>query len=260
MLEKIDLNKKMSKQEYSESLPKIEAELGRLQRECKDLGIPVMIVFEGFGASGKGLQIGKLIHSMDPRGFEVHTIKNETEEERMHPFLWRFWIKTPEKGRIAVFDGSWYRKVWVDRFEKRTQEKELKDYFASINAFEQQLSEGGTLIIKLFLDIDQDEQKKRFKKLEKKKETQWRVTQGDKERNVKYDEYDGRYLQYSPQLAGQAAAPCKGRGHLRSIKSAWHNSPFPFLVYTPNLETVLKSRSFFQGQFKIRAVYWCYTR
>lgn len=75
MLEKIDLNKKMSKQEYSESLPKIEAELGRLQRECKDLDIPVMIVFEGFGASGKGLQIGKLIHSMDPRGFEVHTIK-----------------------------------------------------------------------------------------------------------------------------------------------------------------------------------------
>ena len=104
MLEKIDLNKKMSKQEYSESLPKIEAELGRLQRECKDLDIPVMIVFEGFGASGKGLQIGKLIHSMDPRGFEVHTIKNETEEERMHPFLWRFWIKTPEKGKIAVFE------------------------------------------------------------------------------------------------------------------------------------------------------------
>ncbi len=150
MLEKIDLNKKMSKQEYSESLPKIEAELGRLQRECKDLDIPVMIVFEGFGASGKGLQIGKLIHSMDPRGFEVHTIKNETEEERMHPFLWRFWIKTPEKGKIAVFDGSWYRKVWVDRFEKRTREKELKDDFASINAFEQQLSEGGTLIIKRF--------------------------------------------------------------------------------------------------------------
>ena len=148
MLEKIDLNKKMSKQEYSESLPKIEAELGRLQRECKDLDIPVMIVFEGFGASGKGLQIGKLIHSMDPRGFEVHT------------FLWRFWIKTPEKGKIAVFDGSWYRKVWVDRFEKRTREKELKDDFASINAFEQQLSEGGTLIIKLFLDIDQDEQEK----------------------------------------------------------------------------------------------------
>ncbi len=189
MLEKIDLNKTMSKQEYRESLPKLEAELGRLQRECKDLDIPVIVVFEGFGASGKGLQIGKMIHSMDPRGFEVYTIKEETEEERMHPFLWRFWIKTPEKGRIAIFDGSWYRKVWVDRFEKRTHERKLKDYFSSINAFEQQLCEGGTLMIKLFLDIDQSEQKKRFKKLEKKKETQWRVTQGDRERNIRYDEY-----------------------------------------------------------------------
>ena len=162
MLEKIDLNKKMSKQEYSESLPKIEAELGRLQRECKDLDIPVMIVFEGFGASGKGLQIGKLIHSMDPRGFEVHTIKNETEEEWMHPFLWRFWIKTPEKGKIAVFDGSWYRKVWVDRFEKRTREKELKDDFASINAFEQQLSEGTNQKVISFLaaQMEKAEEKK----------------------------------------------------------------------------------------------------
>ena len=107
MLEKIDLNKKMSKQEYSESLPKIEAELGRLQRECKDLDIPVMIVFEGFGASGKGLQIGKLIHSMDPRGFEVHTIKNETEEERMHRFVGGFGsrLRKREKLRFLMEAG-----------------------------------------------------------------------------------------------------------------------------------------------------------
>lgn len=127
MLEKIDLNKKMSKQEYSESLPKIEAELGRLQRECKDLDIPVMIVFEGFGASGKGLQIGKLIHSMDPRGFEVHTIKNETEEERDASVFVEVLDQDSGKGKNCGFDGSWYRKVWVDRFEKRTREKELKD-------------------------------------------------------------------------------------------------------------------------------------
>ena len=148
-----------------------------------------MIVFEGFGASGKGLQIGRLIQSMDPRGFEVHPIKNETEEERMHPFLWRFWTKTPAKGRIAIYDGSWYRRVLIDRFEKRTKNKELADAFHSINSFEEQLAEDGTLIIKLLLDIDKKEQKKRFDKLEKNKETAWRVTQGDKERNVRYDEY-----------------------------------------------------------------------
>ena len=189
MLEKVDLTKKISKEEYKEKMPQLEARLGRLQRECKALGIPIMIVFEGFGASGKGLQIGRLIQSMDPRGFEVHPIKNETEEERMHPFMWRFWTKTPAKGRIAIYDGSWYRRVLIDRFEKRTKNKELADAFHSINSFEEQLSEDGTLIIKLLLDIDKKEQKKRFNKLEKNKETAWRVTQGDKERNVHYDEY-----------------------------------------------------------------------
>ncbi len=189
MLEKVDLTKRVSKEEYKEKMPQLEAKLGRLQRECKALGIPIMIVFEGFGAAGKGLQIGRLIQSMDPRGFEVHPIKNETEEEQMHPFMWRFWTKTPAKGRIVIFDGSWYRRVLIDRFEKRTKNKELADAFHSINSFEEQLADDGTLIIKLFLDIDKKEQKKRFEKLAKNKETAWRVTQGDKERNAHYDEY-----------------------------------------------------------------------
>lgn len=189
MLEKVDLTKKISKEEYKEKMPQLEARIGRLQRECKALGIPVLIVFEGFGAAGKGLQIGHLIQSMDPRGFEVHAIKNETEEERMHPFMWRFWTKTPARGRIAIYDGSWYRRVLIDRFEKRTKNKDLPAAFHSINSFEQQLAEDGNLIIKLFLDIDKKEQKKRFDKLAKNKETAWRVSQGDRERNAHYDEY-----------------------------------------------------------------------
>lgn len=189
MLEKVDLTKKVSKEKYKKEMERLEVKLGRLQRESKALGIPVMIVFEGFGAAGKGLQIGYLIQSMDPRGFEVYPIKNETEEERMHPFMWRFWTKTPARGRIAIFDGSWYRRVLIDRFEKRTKGKDLPAAFHSINSFEQQLAEDGNLIIKLFLDIDKKEQKKRLDKLEKNKETAWRVSQGDRERNVHYDEY-----------------------------------------------------------------------
>ena len=189
MLEKVDLTKKMSKDEYKAKMPQLEVRLGQLQRQCKELKIPVIIVFEGFGASGKGVQIGRLIQSMDPRGFRVYPIKNETEEERMHPFLWRFWTKTPERGRIAIFDGSWYRRVLIDRFEKRTKAKDLPGAFHSINSFEEQLSADGNVIIKLFLDIDKKEQKKRFDKLGKNKETAWRVTQGDLERNARYDEY-----------------------------------------------------------------------
>lgn len=189
MLEKVDLTKKMSKEDYKKKMEELEPQLGRLQRECKALGMPVLIVFEGFGAAGKGVQIGRLIQSMDPRGFQVFPIKNETEEERMHPFMWRFWTKTPERGRISIFDGSWYRKVLIDRFEKRTKSRDIPAAFHSINSFEQQLAEDGNLIIKLFLDIDRKEQKKRFDRLEKNKETAWRVGQGDRERNVRFDEY-----------------------------------------------------------------------
>ncbi|MEJ8733455.1 MULTISPECIES: polyphosphate:AMP phosphotransferase [Mediterraneibacter] len=190
MLEKVDLTKKLSKEEYKAKMPMLETKLSYLQRQCKEMNIPVMIVFEGYDAAGKGLQIGKLIRGMDPRGFEVYTIKRETEEEAMHPFFWRFWRKTPQRGRMAIFDGSWYRKVLIDRFEKRTKERELPSIYYSICSFEKQLTDDGNVLIKLLLDIDKKEQKKRFKKLKKKKETAWRVTQGDIERNVRYSEYE----------------------------------------------------------------------
>lgn len=189
MLEKVDLTKKMTKEEFKEKMPELEHKIGRLQRKCKDLDIPVMVVFEGFGASGKGVQIGRLIQSLDPRGFKVFAIQKETEEERMHPFLWRFWTKTPARGRIGIYDGSWYRKVLIDRFEKRTKEEDLPKVYQSICSFEKQLTDDGTVIVKLFLDISKKEQKKRFKKLLEKKETAWRVSKGDLKRNQKYEAY-----------------------------------------------------------------------
>lgn len=126
---------------------------------------------------------------MDPRGFEVYTVKKETEEEAMHPFFWRFWTKMPAKGRIAIFDGSWYRKVLIDRFEKRTKERELPEAYYSICSFEKQLTDDGNVVIKFLLDIDKKEQKRRLEKLKGNKETAWRVSQGDLERNARYREY-----------------------------------------------------------------------
>lgn len=189
MLEKLDLTKKMTKSEYQEKMPVLEAHLGKLQRECKNLNIPVAIVFEGFGASGKGLQIGELIQSMDPRGFEVHAIKEETIEEKMYPFLWRFWTKTPENGRIAIYDGSWYRKVLIDRFDQTTRKKDIPIAYDTIDSFEKQLTDAGMVLLKLFLVVDQKEQKKRFQKLLSSKETAWRVSKGDLRRNKDYKEY-----------------------------------------------------------------------
>lgn len=189
MLDKLDLTKTLGKTEYKEKMAKLEPKLGKLQRECRKFGIPVMIAFEGYGASGKGVQISELIKALDPRGFEVYAVKNETEEEKMHPFMWRFWTKMPAKGRIAIYDSSWYRKVLIDRFDKKTKKEEIADAYRSICSFEEQLSADGMVIIKIFLAIDKKSQKKRFEKLMSSKETAWRVSEGDLKRNKKFEKY-----------------------------------------------------------------------
>lgn len=189
MLEKLDLTKKLDKKEYKERMEKLAPKLGKLQRACKELGIPVMIAFEGYDAAGKGLQIGELIQALDPRGFEVYAVKKETREEKMHPFLWRFWMKMPARGRIAIYDSSWYRKVLIDRFDKKISDKDVEKAYRSILSFEEQLTADGMVLIKLFLAIDQEEQKKRFDKLLDSRETAWRVTKGDRKRNKNFEKY-----------------------------------------------------------------------
>lgn len=179
MIENIDLNKKISKEEYHKMKEQLEARLASLQREAKEQKVPIIVVFEGFGASGKGYLINKLIHPMDPRGFSVYTTERETEEERLHPFLWRFWTKTPAKGRIAVFDTSWYRKVLVERGEKRISDEQAELAFEEIKNFERQLVDDGTVIIKIFLHISKKEQGKRFDSLLASKDTAWKVTKED---------------------------------------------------------------------------------
>ena len=189
MLEKVDLQKKLEKEEYRKRMDELAPRLGRLQRECQKWKIPVMIAFEGYGAAGKGVQIAELIQALDPRGFQVYPVKNETEEEKMHPFLWRFWTKMPAKGRIAIYDSSWYRKVLVDRFDGKTTDKETEQAYRSICSFEEQLTADGMVLIKIFLAIDKKEQKKRLEKLLDSKETAWRVSKGDLERNQHFKRY-----------------------------------------------------------------------
>ncbi|MBQ8638096.1 MAG: polyphosphate:AMP phosphotransferase [Lachnospiraceae bacterium] len=189
MLEQIDLSKKISQQEFKKNIEPLANQLASLQRECRSRNIPVMIIFEGFSTSGKGTLINQLIEPLDPRGFSVYAINSESEEEKRRPFLWRFWTKTPENGRIAIFDRSWYRRVLVDRFEQTTPESQISDAYQEIVNFEQQLTDGGTVIIKFFLVITKKEQKKRMEKLLESKQTAWRVTDSDKKRQKHFKEY-----------------------------------------------------------------------
>lgn len=189
MLEKIDLNKVIDKEAAKAAIDGMGAKLARLQRECKAAQIPVIIVFEGIGAAGKGVQINKLISHLDPRGFHVHSVKGTSEDEVMRPFLWRYWCKTPEYGRMAIFDRSWYTRVLGERYDNKLTKEEITDAFDDIRFFEKQLTDDGTVIIKLYLYISKKEQKKRYDRLLNNKETAWRVSEEDLKRNKHYNDY-----------------------------------------------------------------------
>lgn len=189
MLEKIDLSRKMGKAEYKEIMSGLELQLSALQREIIQLKIPVIVVFEGWDAAGKGTLINRLILTLDPRHFSVNSTLKPTEEERLRPFLWSFWIKTPAKGKMAVFDRSWYGRVLIDRVNKTVKKKDWMNAYKEINAFERQLADDGNIILKFFLHISKKEQKKRFEKLQKNPSTNWRVTEVDWQHHNHYDEY-----------------------------------------------------------------------
>ena len=189
MLEKCDLSRTTAKPEYKEIMDKLEIEVGILQRETKELGIPVIIIFEGWDAAGKGTMINRLLLAMDPRLFTVYPTNAPNEEERMRPFLWRHWMRIPERGRTAIFDRSWYGRVLVERVDGIIKKKEWSRAFPEIRSFERQMVDDGYIIIKFFLHISKKEQKKRFNQLEKDKTTRWKVTKDDWKHHKQYNKY-----------------------------------------------------------------------
>jgi len=189
MLEKIDLSRKVGKAEYKEARERAEWKLGDLQREARDLAIPVIVVFEGWDAAGKGTLINNLILPLDPRGFSVYSALPPNEEEALRPFLWRFWIRTPARGRFAIFDRSWYRRVLNDRVDSRGKGPPLRQAFEDIRSFERQLADDGFCLLKFLLHISKAEQKRRFEKIRKNPATAWRVTGEDLRRHRQYRAY-----------------------------------------------------------------------
>lgn len=179
MFKQLKMDEKIGKKAYKEKIKNYELAIGEVQRKIKEAKIPVMIVFEGWDASGKGTLINNLILPLDPRGFKVYTIKDETEEEYYRPFLWRFWTKLPAKGRMVILDKSYYRKTIEERFQTKKISNKAELYYKEINQFEKMLTDDGMVILKFFVHITKEEQEKRFLKLSKNKSTAWRITDED---------------------------------------------------------------------------------
>jgi AMP-polyphosphate phosphotransferase len=189
MLKNIDLTREVPKPEYKRLKAEADLKLAALQRQAKALGIPSIVVFEGWSAAGKGTLINEMILPLDPRGFSVYSTRDPTEEDSHYPFLWRFWKRTPTRGRLAIFDRSWNRRVVADRVVGLMKGESLRQSFDDIRSFERQLSDEGMVIVKCFLHISKGEQTRRFEALRASPATAWRVTKEDLWQHERYNEY-----------------------------------------------------------------------
>ena len=189
MLEKIDLKRITSKEEYKALSKNFREQLSVLQQQVLKKKLPVIVLFEGWGAAGKGALISDLILNLDPRWCKVHSVTQPTELDRRRPVLWRYWKFIPKAGDFSVLDRSWYMDVSTARLEEDVSAEELTRRLNSINTLERELTDAGYLIIKFFVHITKKEQKERFEKLAKDRNTQWRVTEQDWKRNRQYDKY-----------------------------------------------------------------------
>lgn len=167
MLENVDLSQAITSEEYKKSIKTLQLELGELQRKAWELKIPIIIVFEGWHASGMGEDINRFILPLDPRGLDFYTMTRPCYEEKLRPFMLRFWSQIPIKGRMAIFDRSWYSRAVIELFGKEKDEKALEKTLEETTYFERQLADDGYLILKFFLHISEKEQKERFKAIKK---------------------------------------------------------------------------------------------
>src|ERR1017187_9486754 len=157
-------------------LPTLQGRLYDLEKACWDHGAPTVILFEGWDASGKGTTISALTQRLDPRGFKLYPITAPRTYELQRPWLWRFWLKVPNRGEMVIYDHSWYGRVLEERVERTVPEKVWRQAYRDIVDFERMLADDGATILKFFFHIGKKEQKERFETIEKDPLEAWRVT------------------------------------------------------------------------------------
>ena len=165
--------------DIEECLENAKLELSRKQMLLKKKKLPVVVLFEGWGASGIGTTLGKVIQNMDPRFYTVETMNKISEDETRKPFLYRHFIRIPENGMATFYDHGWMNDIVKQYIYQDISRKEYVARVQSVNNFERSLVDNGYLVIKFFFHISKEEQAKRMKRLLKHKNTKWRISDDD---------------------------------------------------------------------------------
>ena len=189
LLQALDLTQSLSEDEYAHRLSECEDRLHKLQYIIHEKKIPVTILFEGCDAAGKGGAIIRLDRALNPRCSVVEPIAAPTPDEKSHHYLWRFIRSLPKAGDITIFDRTWYGRVLVERVEGFCTEQEWQRAYQEINTLEDYLMRSGGVLIKFWLQIDQDTQIQRFREREADPLKKYKITDEDWRNREKWDIY-----------------------------------------------------------------------
>jgi polyphosphate kinase 2 (PPK2 family) len=194
-LDDVDLSQRLPKKEAKKRLAAAQQRLVHLrlllggQIGAGDLGPPLLVLFEGWDASGKGGAIKRLVEELDPRHVRVAQFAAPTYDEKRHHFLWRFWPVLPGWGGMAVLDRTWYGRVLVERVEEFAPEEAWRRAYGEIVDLEDTLAAEGTVIVKFWMHVSPEEQLRRFESRRDDPYRAWKLTDEDWRNRGKRDGY-----------------------------------------------------------------------
>ncbi|HVO88990.1 MAG TPA: polyphosphate:AMP phosphotransferase [Casimicrobiaceae bacterium] len=190
VIRRLDLSHKVAKRTYEDELPRYEGRLFNLVRHKRFRHHALVLGFEGLDAAGKGGAIRRVTGALDAGQYVVVPIAAPNDEERAHPYLWRFWQHVPACGGITIFDRTWYGRVLVERIEGLCSESDWMRAYDEINQFERQLTEFGIVLCKFWLQISKAEQLRRFRAREKTAFKRFKITREDWHNRSRWDAYE----------------------------------------------------------------------
>ncbi len=176
MFETAELGRKVPKREYKARVEKLRADLLLTQYALSSENFPVLVVFSGVDGAGKGGTVNLLNEWMDSRWIVTRAFDHPTQDERERPQHWRYWRALPPYGQLGCFLHAWYSEPLVRRAHGGG-EAEFDEALDEITAFENTLAADGALIVKFWMHLGQQAQKKRLRALEKDPLEKWRVNE-----------------------------------------------------------------------------------
>ena len=171
--------KKAENDKLKAEIKELRASLMGMQQTIREKGLPILVLVEGWAAAGKGSLINELISEIDPRNYNVTSPVITPESEARYPFLYPYAKAIPENGKIMFYDSGWMEDCVRKYLHRDITKDEYKKRVRAVEEFERQLRDGGYLVLKLFVDISEKEQRKRISALRESFETEWRVSAED---------------------------------------------------------------------------------